>query len=124
MAHGDDTNHEGAIKAAYTTKEKRYVCTVRDPQVEVDALVMNSGGRICGNFDALLSSLATMQVNNELGPAVAGEDTEEKSELNQHNARMKRALCAAVQVTRTMCQVSMIWAACPSTNNKRVSGRW
>lgn len=123
VSHGDDTNPEGAIKNGYKDKENRYKRAVRDRGVKVDALVMNSGGRMCANLDKLLKSLATREMNKDLGPAADGDDKEEKSERSQHIARAKRAMQAAIQVARIRCQVSMIWAACPSTNDRRVRSR-
>ena len=96
---------------------------VRDSDVTVDALVMNSGGRMGKTFDSLLNSLATRVMNRELETAVDGDDEEEKSERSQHIARAKRGMQQAIQVARIRSQVSMIWAVCPSTNDRRVSNR-
>jgi len=77
-------------------KEKRYRCAVRDRNVTVDALVLNSGGRMGKTFDSLLNSLATRVMNMELGPVVDGDDAEEKSDRSQHIAHAKRGMQQAI----------------------------
>ena len=128
VSHNDHEDPEGSITNGINTngikdKAKQYLEAVNDRRVRVDALVINSGGRMSKCFDTLLYVLAKRKVTKELGPMEDVDDWEEVVERRHCIARAKHEMQGAVQVARVRAQFSIIWAVSERTNSQRVQVR-